>query len=473
MLLGLAERWCSDSNTFIFPWGEATITLEDTMVLGGYSASGDAVSSPFEAAEIERQLWNDLDALGKGRRRLSHAQWLNLFKDSGSSIEHEAFLSLWLSRFVFPGDDFDFDGIERVRHVFSMAVHLARGRRLAIGPPVLASIYRDLGLLKETMIESIKSNDSYLCVNLWSPLGLVKVWAWERFPLLRPQPSFVNSGSPRLARWDGLKGPEIGNIRPALDASGAAFLWRPYALAMDQWMFPISFYPDKEAVVGSGNLNVEVESFSRFLRPCQLVRIDCIEPYNPHRVAMQFGYEQVLPGRISWANISRDDAWNDYSKAMSGDEVLYLPPRLWEGDVTVKYLEWWRGTVLCPLSASPGVVKRRRSFRQRRQHYNHVLIDFHSLHSASVSEVHRTDQKLQAENDLQELMLLKTDYPEVPPRFSPRNEPMLLKTNDFPEVPPGFRPRNEMCLSLSKVLEMEVRVTRPENKLAALKATLF
>ncbi|RHN67049.1 putative aminotransferase-like, plant mobile domain-containing protein [Medicago truncatula] len=29
LMLQLANRWCSKTNTFVFPWGESTITLED------------------------------------------------------------------------------------------------------------------------------------------------------------------------------------------------------------------------------------------------------------------------------------------------------------------------------------------------------------------------------------------------------------------------------------------------------------
>jgi len=32
LILQLADRWCSKTNTFVFPWRESTITLEDTQV---------------------------------------------------------------------------------------------------------------------------------------------------------------------------------------------------------------------------------------------------------------------------------------------------------------------------------------------------------------------------------------------------------------------------------------------------------
>jgi len=32
LIFGLVERWCCETNTFVFPWGEATVTLEDMMI---------------------------------------------------------------------------------------------------------------------------------------------------------------------------------------------------------------------------------------------------------------------------------------------------------------------------------------------------------------------------------------------------------------------------------------------------------
>ncbi|KAF3515602.1 hypothetical protein DY000_02059187 [Brassica cretica] len=43
LVLGIAEKWCPDTKTFVFPWGEATITLEDVMLLLGFSVLGSPV----------------------------------------------------------------------------------------------------------------------------------------------------------------------------------------------------------------------------------------------------------------------------------------------------------------------------------------------------------------------------------------------------------------------------------------------
>ncbi|XP_060188144.1 uncharacterized protein LOC132617208 [Lycium barbarum] len=54
LILALAERWCSETNTFILPWGESTITLEDMVVLGGFSVLGHCVLKPVKDQRFSR-----------------------------------------------------------------------------------------------------------------------------------------------------------------------------------------------------------------------------------------------------------------------------------------------------------------------------------------------------------------------------------------------------------------------------------
>lgn len=68
----------------------------------------------------------------------NYNKWLNIFMNSRRSFEHDAFLSLWLPRFIFLGKI----GI----HVFAIAVNFERGNGLAL---VLARIYMKLGMLKK------------------------------------------------------------------------------------------------------------------------------------------------------------------------------------------------------------------------------------------------------------------------------------------------------------------------------------
>jgi hypothetical protein len=344
LLLGIVERWCSETKSFLFPWGEATITLEDAMILGGYSVLGDPVLSPVECEElkeIEKKLKEARKRIVASKaKKACQSLWIKTFKNSGNEVEHQAFLACWLSRYVFVTNHQTID-----EHLFPVAIQLARGTRIALAPAVLASIYRDLSFLKGEIVAAAKLksckdvDDDVFKLKVQSPFQFVQIWAWERFIEFQPKPNVLNYGDPRVARWDKVNGLKVENVRLTLDLAGESFLWRPYAMAMDGWNFP-KFYAEKEVwmPVGPG-LDEELLSIARCMRVSELVGFGFIEQYLPHRVAMQFGMDQDLPGFVARLNELPEIAWNDYSKPIS-DEKLYIPPRLYEADVTARYLDW-------------------------------------------------------------------------------------------------------------------------------------
>nr|XP_023881231.1 uncharacterized protein LOC111993634 [Quercus suber] len=319
LVIGIAERWCSKTRTFIFPWAEATLTLEDTMVLGGFSVLGHSVYISIESQElkeIEDKLIQARVETGRSKaRKASPSEWLKLFINSGSEIEHEAFLVMWLSV----------------------------GTRIALAPAVLSSIYRDLCLLKRTIVDlnkfdSDENENSLLEVIIRSPFQLVQLWVWERFQALQPKPKLVICGEPAFARWHRVKSVNVENVRVALLSAGDTFLWCPYALYRYKSDFP-RFYREKERWVPvDPNLDEEIEAFARCMRVSQLVGLGCIEEYFPHRVAMQFGMDQDLPGCVTQCKKTPEIAWNNYSKPIS-DVKLYVPSRLSEIGVTSHYLK--------------------------------------------------------------------------------------------------------------------------------------
>ncbi|KAK0602133.1 hypothetical protein LWI29_030642 [Acer saccharum] len=325
LVLGLAERWCSETKSFIFSWGEATITLEDLMI-HGYSVLGFPVFISSGAEELkkreERLNQARLELIRFSTRNAEHCLWMKKFMNSGNDIEHEAFLALWLSRFVYP---ISYSIV--TQSVFPIAIHLARGTKIALAPAILASIYRDLTFLKEKIValtefDKSEVGDSGLAVTIWSPFQLVQIWAWERFIELRPNPNLIKIGETRFARWHKMM-MIVDNVRRVLDSSKENFGWRPYAKALRNSKLP-EFYVEKEmwVLVDSG-LSEEFESFARCLRISELVGLDCVEHYLPHRVAMQFGIDQDLPACVARANETFSIAWSKYIKSI-GCANLYL-----------------------------------------------------------------------------------------------------------------------------------------------------
>ncbi|TXG66910.1 hypothetical protein EZV62_008185 [Acer yangbiense] len=348
LVLGLAEKWCPETKSFIFSWGEATITLED-MIIFGYSVLGSSVFSPLETDELKSTA-EKLNRTGTKIRRtagrkVAYNLWKKKFMDSGSEIEHEAFLVFWLSRFVFPVS------YAIVKTIFPIAIHLARGTRIALAPAVLAHIYRDLSLLNEKIVALAQldhfENEE---ITLHSPLQLlVQIWAWERFLELRPKPNLIQVGESRFAQWH-KKMLRVENVKTVLDSAEQGFDWRPYTKTLKYWNFP-KFYAEREMwVLVDPDRCEELESFARCLRISELIGRGCVEHYFPHQVPMQFGLDQDLPACV--AQVS------DYNKPISYAN-LYVPPRLYEADVTTQYLEWWKDLLHHLQAAKKGMRKRK------------------------------------------------------------------------------------------------------------------
>uniref|UniRef100_A0A3Q7IIZ8 Aminotransferase-like plant mobile domain-containing protein n=1 Tax=Solanum lycopersicum TaxID=4081 RepID=A0A3Q7IIZ8_SOLLC len=71
-----------------------------------------------------------------------------------------------------------------------------------------------------------------------------------------------------------------------------------------------------------------MESVVQCLRAYELVCLDCQELYRPNRVAMQFGYDQVLP---KW--IPQSPSSLELSRPIDFNLRLYYPSRLFEPDI--------------------------------------------------------------------------------------------------------------------------------------------
>ncbi|XP_047339849.1 uncharacterized protein LOC124943381 [Impatiens glandulifera] len=361
VILELSNRWCSETKSFIFPWGEATITLEDVAVIGGYSLGDYCVLKPLETPELKDvETMLKMERLEIGRTKAARAcqyLWMNKFMGTGSNIEHEAFLSLWLSRFVFTGP-----AINTIRTiVFPVAIHLSRGTKMALAPAVLASLYRDLHLLKRReQCRSHKPSKSMLLnkITLWAPFQLVQAWIWERFESLRPQDiRTVHITQPLICRWNmaRIEGLENENIVQGFDRSEKNFLWRPYTIRVYEG-FMSELYGKKILRVLNTSLHREaLMEFARCIRVSELVgvEVDCIEQYLPHRVAMQFGFDQDIPiSQVDRENATSVIAWRNYVRPIV-DHIVDVPSRFCKPEISTRYYICWNRSIRIYLQRQP------------------------------------------------------------------------------------------------------------------------
>jgi hypothetical protein len=341
-LLQLAAFWSGDTNTFVFPWGEATVTLEDVAVLGGLPLVGESVRKPpygrargdadaLEAvrSSLYRSSWNS---------RPSHAAWAKHFSElppEDGAHEHAGFLAMWLSLFVLPAPPFDAVRAE----VLPVAARLARGGGVALAPAVLASIYGDLSALRRYISSGERSRPFVA----WAPLHILQLWVWERFPELRPETASTPTPAapddrdvPRaVRRWHGAQARKVLDPRyvHAVLMSPARFEWAPYGGG--GLSPPAGSYRRQDIA-----RRTELLSFAHCLRACELVGMNAIEQYCPHRVARQLGFDQDVTGAVARADSDQFAAWANYKIGPANPKVSFIVPSK-EPTVTAEYEQWW------------------------------------------------------------------------------------------------------------------------------------
>ncbi|KAK7283594.1 hypothetical protein RIF29_13215 [Crotalaria pallida] len=127
-----------------------------------------------------------------------------------------------------------------------------------------------------------------------------------------------------MARWNNVKLPKVKDLNFTLDSAGArnSFLWRPYKNST-----PLA-------------IENEMQSFALCLRVSDLVGLGCKEQYFPHRVAMQFGMDQDIPGM---AATCLKNPWINYKKPLEDKNLckVLCSSQCLQPSVTSRYYDWW------------------------------------------------------------------------------------------------------------------------------------
>jgi len=226
-----------------------------------------------------------------------------------------------------------------------------------------------------------------------------------------------------------------------LESAGDSFEWRPYCKKVDN-LPPVYRENEERALVGS-DLGEDILALARFVRVCELVGMDSVEQYNPHRVAMQFGFDQDVPSHVKRCSMTFDApkrdilqlAWLSYMSPIR-DQTLYVPSKLYKPMVTLRYLAWHRQGVLTKRATFPGVMRKRRS-----------------------------PKRLRRLQEIKRVKYIAYEDADVPPGFSPKHDvdrshdmffsfPTKNDSNDS-DVPPGFAPKSRDACE-SDVVKREV-----------------
>ncbi|RLN16241.1 hypothetical protein C2845_PM02G08850 [Panicum miliaceum] len=326
-LLQLVPFWSPETNTFVFPWGEATVTLEDVAVLGGLPLVRESVREPLS----DKLQMDDERALGAVRDLLMNRSkgtgWMKHFRirhqqrrpeettaaaaggrDEEQLLEHGAFLSMWLSHFVLPSPPFGVAVPEE--EVIPIAVRLARGQSVALAPAALASIYSDLSALRRHFVWAKRTE----APSVSAPMHILQLWVWERFAELRPSapagiPESAGGGDvpvPRAARWHDVAG---GALDPG-------YLHAVLAAPKDGAVLRKVLAPVRARGHGLGRA----------------------APASP--CGEQLGFDQDVPGIVTRLNSdSWEKAWETYDIG-AGCYAFAVPSD--KPGVTDEYAQWWK-----------------------------------------------------------------------------------------------------------------------------------
>ncbi|KAG5542165.1 hypothetical protein RHGRI_021881 [Rhododendron griersonianum] len=317
------------------PLGDGGPTLQDTAVLMRLSTRGSVAFDPSNLSSADVRLVDRLrrayteagkhgsrfDREGRVRAlpksgKTSWGCWLRYFfkdlpppgteppveqatefygKMYDSDLHLAGFFVYWLSFFVIP--DFPFEGPNQT--VFPLAVSLARGDFVPLGPLFLGSLFHRLDQVHSDTERSMGRYDLVSVVHT----QFLMAFCFEHLPSLAPSAadlSWSEEPRPRIMRWSGASSTKSWGKRVD-DAS--RFLPRPYAEPVEGTL-PTSFFSEDDRIVDfqTDGVAVPTSCLSAFAVacPCSLPALCAEGPravlYRPDRVARQFGYDQGAPG---------------------------------------------------------------------------------------------------------------------------------------------------------------------------------
>ncbi|KAL0356081.1 UNVERIFIED_CONTAM: Serine/threonine-protein phosphatase 7 long form [Sesamum radiatum] len=387
LITALVERWRSETHTFHFRVGEATITLQDVQIIWALPIDGEPVTGlDLDRTTIE---WQDycLTYLGfrpaatafKGSRLqthaiISHIAQVEITYDTPHEIVVQyarAVALLLLGGVMCP----DSSGNLIPLLYLTKLEDIVEARNYSWGSAVLAFLYREL---------CNATNKGKAAIG--GALQLLQIWAWSRIIPLCP-----GLGAERVYMGQVQTDKIVCSQQHHMVQLGT-FIWQPYDLDSDVIMaYAADFNPQL------------------WRSSCPLIFYAIVEMHHPERVLRQFGMRQNIPEAIdtrdmSLHQISRKNRtgtdWNlQHIQYISRwqrryDTVVQRPPISNRRDTERGYWEWYNNITRHFVSSS---TNRRveSGYQPGNAPMLQVVIDSHMEFKLSRKPYHICHNKLQ------------------------------------------------------------------------------
>ncbi|CAB4278605.1 unnamed protein product [Prunus armeniaca] len=168
--------WSTSTNTMKLRFGMMTPTLLDLAAMAGFRPRGGEVSA-LSSSKCEVDF-------GFTKKNKSYKVFMEANAQETGPLthkEHPAFLMIWLCKYVFC-----MASAQVTLEVQPLAEALAKGHRLALGPMVLAYLYR--GLYNMVPLNPMNCNTT-------GPIWLFQLWLQVYFPEVRPAHAIFSPNS--------------------------------------------------------------------------------------------------------------------------------------------------------------------------------------------------------------------------------------------------------------------------------------
>lgn len=297
LISALIERWRPETNTFHFPFGEMTITLEDVYMILGLPISGRALTH----TELEQPKnyfnanWDDPKLGKKDRKKLYKKGFhLNVLRrlygtrldpllldaaqiEADCRLHTRAYMLFIIGGILFPTSS------RSTVHPRYMQL-LQREDEIidyAWGAAVLAYLYRGL---------SNAADKSAVGIN--GCTMLLQYWAYERLLPGRPQLApFQDLRWPRADAWT--EPVKVRRVNPHHNTRGYRGDFDSFQLHWLTWQPYIRFY-EREVTDDDVDVDLMVACHMALGR-IPMVAFEVIEYQYPDRVLRQFGMLQHIP----------------------------------------------------------------------------------------------------------------------------------------------------------------------------------
>lgn len=160
MLIAALHFFDSSTNTFHFPCGMMTPTLFDVAAITGLSPIGDT----YDPARVSPNIVFD-------PKEKTFQKYIQENHEAGdeevSDVEHVAFLTLWLSHYIFCSKS-----LQVAKKFIPMAIQLHEGQQFGLGRLILGCLYESMQSLSENL-KKTGDGSTFLAAG---PFWLLQLW---------------------------------------------------------------------------------------------------------------------------------------------------------------------------------------------------------------------------------------------------------------------------------------------------------